>query len=242
MSMNLMAKAMNIRVGNPLRKLVLIKLADNANDKGECWPSYQHIADQCEIGRSTVKSHIRALETLGLLRREFRRNGELNQSNLFYLTLDNSCIKRVSEGGAGAALGHELPEGGAGAALGGGAGAAPRTSHSFEPVIEPKQTPVASAPSDKSVQSSKYSFEGKVVKLNHDDFHKWATLYSSIDLVYELQKLDIEFSREKPKNWFVTASQKLSYQNKQAINRGIRPGSVKQSPHWNSPESWEEFL
>lgn len=121
MSMNLMAKAMNIRVGNPLRKLVLIKLADNANDKGECWPSYQHIADQCEIGRSTVKSHIRALETLGLLRREFRRNGELNQSNLFYLTLDNSCIKRVSEGGAGAALGHELPEGGAGAALGGGA-------------------------------------------------------------------------------------------------------------------------
>ncbi|EPS9346017.1 helix-turn-helix domain-containing protein, partial [Salmonella enterica subsp. enterica serovar Montevideo] len=30
MSMNLMAKAMNIKVGNPLRKLVLIKLADNA--------------------------------------------------------------------------------------------------------------------------------------------------------------------------------------------------------------------
>ncbi|ECG5516286.1 helix-turn-helix domain-containing protein, partial [Salmonella enterica subsp. enterica] len=45
MSMNLMAKAMSIKVGNPLRKLVLIKLADNANDEGECWPSYQHIAD-----------------------------------------------------------------------------------------------------------------------------------------------------------------------------------------------------
>ena len=49
MSMNLMAKAMNIKVGNPLRKLVLIKLADNANDNGECWPSYQHVADQCEL-------------------------------------------------------------------------------------------------------------------------------------------------------------------------------------------------
>ncbi|HIA8111342.1 TPA: helix-turn-helix domain-containing protein, partial [Escherichia coli] len=36
MSMSLMAKAMNIKVGNPLRKLVLIKLADNANDNGEC--------------------------------------------------------------------------------------------------------------------------------------------------------------------------------------------------------------
>ncbi|EMQ3722422.1 helix-turn-helix domain-containing protein, partial [Salmonella enterica subsp. enterica serovar Lubbock] len=70
MSMNLMAKAMSIKVGNPLRKLVLIKLADNANDEGECWPSYQHIADQCEVSRSTVKSHIRALEDMGLLKRE----------------------------------------------------------------------------------------------------------------------------------------------------------------------------
>ncbi len=125
MSMNLMAKAMNIKVGNPLRKLVLIKLADNANDNGECWPSYQHVADQCEVSRSTVKSHIRALEEMGLLKREFRRKGELNQSNVFYLTLDNAQQIQPESGGAGAARG-------------GGAGAAPRTYHSFEPVNEPK--------------------------------------------------------------------------------------------------------
>ncbi|HGC4377923.1 TPA: helix-turn-helix domain-containing protein, partial [Escherichia coli] len=116
---------MNIKVGNPLRKLVLIKLADNANDNGECWPSYQHVADQCEVSRSTVKSHIRALEEMGLLKREFRRKGELNQSNVFYLTLDNAQQIQPESGGAGAALG-------------GGAGAAPRTYHSFEPVNEPK--------------------------------------------------------------------------------------------------------
>ncbi|EGD7478024.1 TPA: helix-turn-helix domain-containing protein [Escherichia coli] len=117
MSMNLMAKAMNIKVGNPLRKLVLIKLADNANDNGECWPSYQHVADQCEVSRSTVKSHIRALEEMRLLKREFRRKGELNQSNVFYLTLDNAQQIQPESGGAGAA---------------------PRTYHSFEPVNEPK--------------------------------------------------------------------------------------------------------
>ncbi|HAJ0662945.1 TPA: helix-turn-helix domain-containing protein [Escherichia coli] len=117
MSMNLMAKAMNIKVGNPLRKLVLIKLADNANDNGECWPSYQHVADQCEVSRSTVKSHIRALEEMGLLKREFRRKGELNQSNVFYLTLDNAQQIQPESCGAGAA---------------------PRTYHSFEPVNEPK--------------------------------------------------------------------------------------------------------
>ena len=141
MSMELMVKAMKTKVGNPLRKLVLIKLADNANDVGECWPSYQHIADQCEIGRSTVKVHIRELEKCGLLRREFRRKGELNQSNLFHLSLNS---------GSGAAL----P--GAGDNPGGGAGAAPRTSHSFEPVIEPVEQPVAKAPSRKKSKAAKF--------------------------------------------------------------------------------------
>ncbi|EHB3636402.1 helix-turn-helix domain-containing protein [Salmonella enterica] len=138
MSMNLMAKAMSIKVGNPLRKLVLIKLADNANDEGECWPSYQHIADQCEVSRSTVKSHIRALEDMGLLKREFRRKGELNQSNVFYLTLDNAQQIPPESGGAGADRGGAgADRGGAVADLGGGAGDDPRTYHSFEPVKEP---------------------------------------------------------------------------------------------------------
>lgn len=119
-----MVQAMRTKVGNPLRKLVLIKLADNANDDGECWPSYQHIADQCEIARSTVKLHIRALESAGLLRREFRRTGELNQSNVFHLTL-----------GGGAA---DNPPGAADNP-GGGAADNPRTSHSLEPVNEPKK-------------------------------------------------------------------------------------------------------
>lgn len=139
MSMELMVKAMKTKVGNPLRKLVLIKLADNANDMGECWPSYQHIADQCEIGRSTVKVHIRELEKSGLLRREFRRKGELNQSNVFHLAL---------EGGAAPALGGGAADNppGAGDNPGGGAGAAPRTSHSSEPVKEPVKPKVADAP------------------------------------------------------------------------------------------------
>ncbi|MEA3670579.1 hypothetical protein VBL89_22480 [Enterobacter hormaechei] len=62
--------------------------------------------------------------------------------------------------------------------------------------------------------SSRYAFEGQIVRLNHKDYQAWLNLYPLIDLNYELQKLDIEFTHEKPKNWFITASQKLSYQNK----------------------------
>lgn len=130
MSMILMVKAMQTKVGNPLRKLVLIKLADNANDKGECWPSYQHIADQCEISRRSAVDHIDKLEDMGFLRKEFRLGGiKGNKSNLYILLLS----------GAGDSLGvvQEIHQGSAGNALGGGAGDAPRISNSFEPVNEP---------------------------------------------------------------------------------------------------------
>lgn len=145
-----MVKAMKTKVGNPLRKLVLIKLADNANDMGECWPSYQHVADQCEIARSTVKSHIRELEKAGLVRREYRRKGDLNQSNLFHLNLDGGFspapgggaaddLPRSAENPGGAT--DDLPR--AADDLGGGAADDPRTSHSFEAVKEPVTEPVA---------------------------------------------------------------------------------------------------
>lgn len=71
--------------------------------------------------------------------------------------------------------------------------------------------------------SGRYAFEGNIVRLNHKDYEAWKLLYPNIDLNYELQKLDIEFTHEKPKNWFITASQKLSYQNKQATSRPAQP-------------------
>lgn len=87
MSLMMMDQAFKVKVGNPARKLVLIKLADNANDDGECWPSIGYIARECEIGVSTVRAHIRALADAGFLTIKHRRNGELNQSNLYQLTL-----------------------------------------------------------------------------------------------------------------------------------------------------------
>lgn len=86
MSMILMVKALKTKVGNPLRKLVLLKLADNANDQGECWPSYQYIADQCEMSKRSVMIHISKLIEDGFLRKEHRIGGEKkNKSNLYTL-------------------------------------------------------------------------------------------------------------------------------------------------------------
>ncbi|MGL5293080.1 MAG: helix-turn-helix domain-containing protein [Aeromonas sp.] len=150
MSMALMVKAMSIKVGNPLRKLVLIKLADNASDTGECWPSYQHIAEQCEISRRSVIVHIDALIASGLMSKEARVGALGKRSNVYFLSLDGgeSLPKKSTKspkGGAGDSLGvvQEIHHPSAGAALGGSAGAAHRISHSFEPVIESIKPPVS---------------------------------------------------------------------------------------------------
>ena len=122
MSMNLMVKAMSLKVGNPLRKLILIKLADNASDKGECWPSHQHIADQCEVSKSTVRKHIKELSESGFLRIEHRDGPKGNSSNLYYLTLHGVPSKSI---GMPSDDTPPMPSDDT------------RTSHSLEPVIEP---------------------------------------------------------------------------------------------------------
>ena len=67
MSFKLMAQALDIKTGSPLTKLILLKLCDNANDAGECWPSQNNIAEQCETSRETVNRHIKKLVEIGLI-------------------------------------------------------------------------------------------------------------------------------------------------------------------------------
>lgn len=51
----------------PAAKLVLLKLADNSDDLGLCWPSMQTVAHHCGITRQTVVQIVGQLEVAGLL-------------------------------------------------------------------------------------------------------------------------------------------------------------------------------
>lgn len=129
-----MVKAMKLTVGNPNRKLVLLKLADNASDSGECWPSYQHIAEQCEISRCSAMNHIKKLEQDGFLKVVKRRKSATeSMTNIYLLTLDRDS-ENISLGGETDSLGGEN------ISLGGSETVSPRTSHYLEPVNEPKKT------------------------------------------------------------------------------------------------------
>ena len=115
---------MNCEVGNPARKLVLLKLADNANDDGICFPSYQYIADKCEMSKRSAISHIDDLIKMGFVSKKARKNKDGSSTNLYLLHLtkgsENSAL-----GGEKFALGSEN------SALGGSENSAPITSHSF---------------------------------------------------------------------------------------------------------------
>ena len=126
MSMMLMVEAMKAKVGNPNKKLVLLKLADCVSDTGECFPSYQHIADQCEISRRSVMKYVDELESMGFLWVENRKNGKQNHTNVYHLTIS----KGAKNGSEPHSLGSEPHS------LGGGEPRSPITSNSFEPVNE----------------------------------------------------------------------------------------------------------
>ncbi|MGR3840160.1 helix-turn-helix domain-containing protein [Serratia marcescens] len=175
MSMNLMAQAMSIKVGNPLRKLVLIKIADNANDKGECWPSYQHVADHCECSKSAVRAHIEALIKMGLLTKENRlgvNNGKGNTSNLYYLTLGNPvplesiapcAVKKHSPmPSKSTGVCQQVTQGVPSESTPPMPADGTRTSHSFEPVIEPKENP-PKAPQGDAVAENPSAEAGEVL-------------------------------------------------------------------------------
>ena len=93
MSNKFLSRAFLARTGSPARKMVLVKIADQANDNGEAYPSYQHIANDSEMSRRTAMRHVHELKGAGFLeiRPRLYRDDDgrrMNRSNLFVLTID----------------------------------------------------------------------------------------------------------------------------------------------------------
>ena len=77
----------------PVEKLALIHLADCHNGQtGDCFPSQQMLADQCEVSRATMNRVLSSLEEAGLISRRQRVNSETKrqESTLYVLHLDRS--------------------------------------------------------------------------------------------------------------------------------------------------------
>lgn len=67
-------------------KLLLLALADNADDEGKCWPSVKLLAEKCTLSPRAVRALLVDLEQLGHIRieRRFRKDGS-QTSNLYFI-------------------------------------------------------------------------------------------------------------------------------------------------------------
>ena len=255
--MLLTAQAMKLKVGNPTRKLVLLKLADNANDKGECFPSYQHIADHCEVSRRSVISHIDALIKMGLVEKKSRKNQDGSSSNLYILHLEKGSenISPPSERISPPSENGSLPP---------SENISPITNHSINQSINHIDLSLQTKTSATS-PTKKFSFTemdlamakemfARIQKLNPNhkqpNFEAWANdirllgerdgkSYPEIIDLFEWANQDrfwqanILSPRKLREKWDVLVLQR---------NRQAKPRGDNLSMEWNTAEAWENVL
>ena len=88
-------------------RLVLLALADNANDQGECWPSIGYIANKCRLSKRYTIDILKDLETAGHIEIINRSH----TSNLYKIIM--GVVNQASLGSeAGLTRGSEAERGG----------------------------------------------------------------------------------------------------------------------------------
>ncbi len=109
MCVSLILSFIPLKTGSPISKLVLLKLADNADARGVCFPSLNYLAQYCEVSVRTVKRYVNELEKQGFVKRIKRFDDSGRQrSNIYQLRLpSDSHIQQVDLDQAARALDQE---------------------------------------------------------------------------------------------------------------------------------------
>ena len=76
------------KLDNPLKKFVLVTLADAADAAGYLYKYYSTVADMCDMSRRTAIRHIKQLEDDGYLIKETRNFNGFFSSNIYRLNMD----------------------------------------------------------------------------------------------------------------------------------------------------------
>jgi DNA-binding transcriptional ArsR family regulator len=77
------------------RLVIMLCLADHANDDGECWPSIERIAKRARLHRQNVMVHLRELETAGYItvtRIEGRHNSYIIRATSNAIVTGNETV------------------------------------------------------------------------------------------------------------------------------------------------------
>jgi DNA-binding transcriptional MocR family regulator len=86
MSVQAITWALDYAAGSVTEKVLLLVLANYANEFGVSWPSQKTLADQTALGERTVRRVLADMERRGVIRRIIRRRGDgSRQSDMILL-------------------------------------------------------------------------------------------------------------------------------------------------------------
>lgn len=87
MSIKAINQAFNTKLSGNV-KLVLLALADSADDNMQCYPSYSHISKKASISVSTAKRIVKKLEEMKALKKQNRfKKDRTKSSNIYTLSI-----------------------------------------------------------------------------------------------------------------------------------------------------------
>ena len=98
MSIKLMSKVWDIDYLDSKEKMVLLALADNANDDGVCWPNNSTLQKKCALSTNPLSRCLKILGDIGLI--SFRRRSHVTEgakSNLYQINYSHFYTGRKTE-------------------------------------------------------------------------------------------------------------------------------------------------
>ena len=90
-----MAWAVKQDTKSPVAKLVLLMICNYADEKGQAYPSQEHLAKLCQCTRVSVNKHIKDLERANFLSIRKTKNGMFGY-NLYVLNMGS--VKNINKG------------------------------------------------------------------------------------------------------------------------------------------------
>ena len=87
--------AWRIQASSPSIKLVLLALADRADDAGECYPSVERLEADTGLNRKTIIKATRELEKTGAVIDTKKRKGATQRVKVYRLTTETETVPKV---------------------------------------------------------------------------------------------------------------------------------------------------
>ena len=259
MSIRVMSYVWDIPLFKGSDKLVMLCLADHADDKGICWPSIDTIARKSGVSPTTVKTTLKKLEAGGWIfkKNQFKKadTGRLVRSNNQY-QLPVMLLKKKADEQTDfeqSNFVHSKFEqtkelGGVGQISTGGR-AESGYKPSIDPPIEPSGKDIAPSKLDADIPASPVLFK---IPLNKTDTHhdvtqadtfEWRELYPAVDIAQQLRKM-ISWCEANPRKRKTTKGVKAFVHNwlSREQDKGYGANSMAQGAQpKNKPTESEEI-